>query len=49
MLGEQLRWEASRGSQLFPHVYGALPVSAVRWARELPLGPDGLHVLPPLE
>ena len=49
LLGEQLRWEASRGGQLFPHLYGALPVSAVRWARELPLGADGLHVLPPLE
>ena len=49
LLGDALRWEASRRGILFPHVYGAMPVAAVRWARELPLGPDGLHVLPSLE
>ena len=49
LLGDALRWEASRGGNLFPHLYGPLPVMAVRWARDLPLGPDGLHVLPPLE
>ena len=25
----ELRWEPARDGQLFPHVYGALPVSAV--------------------
>ncbi len=49
LLGDMLRWEASRRGILFPHLYGPLPVAAVRWARELPLGPDGQHVLPPLE
>lgn len=28
-LGDAVRWERSRGGQLFPHVYGALPLSAV--------------------
>ena len=28
-LGEALRWGASRGGELFPHLYGELPVSAV--------------------
>jgi uncharacterized protein (DUF952 family) len=28
-LGEALRWEASRGGALFPHLYGELPVVAV--------------------
>ena len=28
-LGEAVRWEESRGSALFPHLYGALPLSAV--------------------
>jgi len=28
-LGEAVRWEESRGGALFPHVYGALPLSAV--------------------
>jgi uncharacterized protein (DUF952 family) len=48
-LGPSLRWEASRGGQLFPHLYGPLPVSAVRAVHELPLGADGRHVFPPLE
>ena len=29
MLGETLRWEASREGPLFPHVYGNIPLSAV--------------------
>ena len=29
-LGDTVRWEASRGGQLFPHIYGVLPMSAVR-------------------
>ncbi|WP_298198056.1 DUF952 domain-containing protein [Novosphingobium sp.] len=28
-LEESVRWEPSRGGQLFPHVYAALPLSAV--------------------
>ena len=42
-LGAQLRWEVSRGGALFPHLYAALPMSAVRWRRALPLGPDRRH------
>ena len=29
-LGESVRWEVSRGNQLFPHIYGVLPMDAVR-------------------
>lgn len=47
-LGGRLRWEASRGGDLFPHLYGALPVAAVRRVDDLPLGPDGRHRFPPL-
>ena len=47
-LGEALRWEVSRGGDLFPHLYGALPLSAVLWARPLPLGSDRRHVFPEL-
>jgi uncharacterized protein (DUF952 family) len=43
-LGDKLKWEPSRGGALFPHLYGPLPLTAVRWARPLPLGPDGKHV-----
>ncbi|NYZ12905.1 DUF952 domain-containing protein [Azospirillum sp. RWY-5-1] len=45
-LGDALRWEAARGGQLFPHLYGALPVVAVTRVDPLPLGADGLHVIP---
>ena len=48
-LGAHLRWEPSRGGALFPHLYGALPMSAVVWSRPLPLGPDGRHVFGSLE
>ena len=40
-----LRWEPSRGGQLFPHLYGVLRRADVAWARPLPLGPDG-HAFP---
>lgn len=45
-LGPALRWEPSRGGALFPHLYGALPISAVRAVHPLPLGQDGRHVFP---
>jgi len=44
--GEALKWEPSRGGELFPHVYGPLRRADVAWARPLPLGPDGVHVFP---
>lgn len=36
-----LKWEPSRGGDLFPHLYGALSVHAVLAVHEAPLGPDG--------
>lgn len=48
-LGPALRWEESRGGLLFPHLYAALPVAAVAWVTELPLGADGNHVFPVLD
>ena len=47
-LGAGLRWEPSRGGDLFPHLYGPLPLSAVAWVKALPVGPDGRHLFPPL-
>jgi len=38
-----LRWEVSRNGELFPHLYGELPASAVFRVEPLPLGDDGLH------
>lgn len=42
-----IRWEPSRGGDLFPHLYGPLPMTAVAWVRPLPLI-DGVHVFPAL-
>ena len=48
-LGAALKWEPSRGGALFPHLYAPLPLTAVRWVRDLPLGADGAHVFPALD
>ena len=48
-LGLMLVWERSRGGDFFPHLYGALPLTAVRWARPLPDEIDGRRRLPELE
>jgi uncharacterized protein (DUF952 family) len=45
-LGEALKYEPSRDGDLFPHLYGALPLTAVRSVRPLPLGADGKHIFP---
>ena len=47
-LGEALRWEPSRGGDLFPHLYRELLLADVSWDRPLPLV-DGRHVFPPLD
>jgi uncharacterized protein (DUF952 family) len=49
VLGTQLRWERSRGGDLFPHLYAVLPLRAVRWARPLPDEIDGRRPLLELE
>ena len=40
-LGPTLKWEPSRGGDLFPHLYGPLAAAQVRAVHEAPLGPDG--------
>jgi uncharacterized protein (DUF952 family) len=50
IVGAELRWERSRGGDLFPHLYGALSLGAVRWAQPLPDEVDGgRRPLPELE
>jgi uncharacterized protein (DUF952 family) len=46
LLTEPLLWEESRGGDLFPHLYGSLPTTAVTAVHPLPLGQDGLHQFP---
>lgn len=48
-MGEALKWEPSRGGDLFPHLYRALDPSEALWAKPLPLGDDGAHAFPDLE
>ncbi len=36
-LGENLKWEPSRGGALFPHLYRDLRLEDVSWAQPLPL------------
>lgn len=44
-LGSALKWEASRGGQLFPHLYRRLRLEDVLWDKSLPLGATG-HIFP---
>ncbi|GFE51261.1 hypothetical protein So717_30140 [Roseobacter cerasinus] len=44
-LGDDLKWEVSRGDQLFPHLYRVLRQEDVVWAQPLPLQ-DGMHQFP---
>ena len=48
-LGDALRWEPSRGGDLFPHLYAPLPLGAVRWTSALAIDADGRHVFPSLD
>lgn len=43
-----VKWEDSRGGQLFPHLYAALPLSAVTQRWHLTLDKTGKHHLPDL-
>ena len=49
-LGEALKWEASRGGELFPHLYRALECALVEAVAPIALSADGtptLGELPP--
>ena len=45
-LGSALRWEKSRGGDLFPHLYGPLALDAVVADTPLALDDDNRHILP---
>lgn len=42
-----LRWEPSRGGDLFPHLYAPLDPGLVRSVSEAPLGDDGVPKVEP--
>lgn len=43
--GEDLKWEASRGGALFPHLYRRLNLADILWHEPLPLAGDA-HTFP---
>lgn len=45
-LGDDLKWEPSRGGALFPHYYGVLDPGVASWVELISLTEDGQHVLP---
>lgn len=49
VLGDGLKWEPSRGGDLFPHLYTPLPLHAVTGVTPLALADDGRHSLPDLD
>jgi len=44
--GEAMKWEASRGGELFPHLYGELPMSSVTRMIDIEVPADGRVSLP---
>ncbi len=45
-LGAALKWEPSRGGDLFPHLYGPLDPALATQTWALPMGSDGVHIYP---
>jgi uncharacterized protein (DUF952 family) len=45
-LGSNLKWEASRGGDLFPHLYGPLKMTSVVTVYDMPMDANGTPVLP---
>lgn len=45
-LGEAIKWEPSRGGDLFPHLYRPLLRTEALWAKPLPYE-NGAHIFPP--
>ncbi len=44
--GDDLKWEASRGGDLFPHLYRTLETDHAIWQEALPLDEDGIPTIP---
>lgn len=44
--GGLLKWEPSRGGDLFPHLYDTLDPKRAVWCEPLALGQDGVPVIP---
>ncbi|SLN16445.1 DUF952 domain-containing protein [Ruegeria meonggei] len=42
-MGDDLKWEVSRGGALFPHLYRQFRLSDVAWSRPLPFDGQSHH------
>ncbi len=47
-LGKAIKWEPSRGGDLFPHLCGPLPVHLAASVMPMPIGMDGIPIVPEL-
>ncbi|MEL0286081.1 MAG: DUF952 domain-containing protein, partial [Paracoccaceae bacterium] len=45
LMESELKWETSRGGDLFPHLYGPLDIRCVVWHETVDLK-DGVHQFP---
>jgi uncharacterized protein (DUF952 family) len=45
-LGDALKYEPSTAGALYPHLYGDLPLNAVRWSRPIARDTAGKFLLP---
>jgi uncharacterized protein (DUF952 family) len=45
-LSSALKWEPSSSGETYPHLYGDLDLSAVKWSCVMPRRPGGVFVLP---
>ncbi len=46
VLIDDLKWETSRGGDLFPHLYADLPTDAIVWHEQIDVAADGTCALP---
>ncbi len=44
LLGDALKWEASRGGALFPHLYGSLDLKLIYFTKPLRFDDNGQHI-----
>ena len=45
-LGAALKYEPASNGALYPHLYGTLPLTAVRWAKPIRRSADGEFLVP---
>ena len=45
-LGPDLKWERSRGGEMFPHLYAALPAAKALWVKPIELDAGGIPIMP---